>query len=185
MNLLMKGFDSMHSRFTRQISSGQERNGATLRLSTIVLLVLCAAVSFASSQTSIQSKDGYVRREGSDWVLGSSVAEKRIRLKDGQLVLASLVNKSSGHEYQDSPSAPSEFRFVINGRDVTAPDWKWSLLNEKAFVGKQGEIQLDIELASAGHKGNQALCGLSGNADPSRVADDRKWCERNRSKSRN
>jgi hypothetical protein len=152
MNLPIKGFESMHHRFARQFRRGLARFGATLRTPTILLSVLCSAVSFASSQTSIQSKDGYVRREDSGWVLGSSVAEKRIRLKDGQLVLASLVNKRSGHEYQDSPSAPPEIHFVINGQDVTAPNWNWSLLKDKAVIGKQGEIQLDIELACAGIK---------------------------------
>ena len=140
----------MRHRFTRQICGGLVRFVATLRMPTILLSVLCSAVSFASSQTSIQSKDGYVRREHSDWVLGSSVAEKRIRLKDGQLVVASLINKKAGHEYQDASSAPSEIRFVINGQDVTAPDWKWSLIDDKAIIGRQGEIQLDIELACAG-----------------------------------
>ena len=137
-------------RFTRQIRSGLAWFRATLRVPTIVLSVLCSAVSFACSQTNIQSKDGYVRREDSGWVLGSSAAEKRIRLKDGQLVLASLVNKKSGQEYQDASSAPPEIRFVINGQEVTAPNWNWSLLNEKAVVGKQGEIQLDIGLTCAG-----------------------------------
>lgn len=56
----------------------------------------------ANSQFSLQSKDGYVRHEGTDWVLGTSVVEKRIRLKDGQFVLASLRNKKSGREYQDA-----------------------------------------------------------------------------------
>src|SRR5580704_9561741 len=129
----------MRHRFIRQIRSGPARFRATLRMPTILLSVLCSAVSFAFSQTNLQSKDGYVRREDSGWVLGSSVAEKRIRLKDGQLVLASLVNKRSGHEYQDASSAPSEIRFVINGQDVTAPNWSWSLLNETAVIEKQGE----------------------------------------------
>src|SRR4051794_23713657 len=93
MNLLRKGFDSMHYRSTRQIRSGLARFVPTLRMPTIFLSGLCSAVSFASPQTGIQSRDGYVRREGSSWVLGSSLAEKRIHLKDGQLVLASLVNK--------------------------------------------------------------------------------------------
>ena len=137
-------------RFTRQIRSGLARFQATLGVPTILLSVLCSAVSFACSQINIQSKDGYVRREGSGWVLGTSAAEKRIRLKDGQLVLASLINKQSGHEYHDASSGPPEISFVLNSQDVTAPNWNWSLLNEKAVVGKQGEIQLDIGLTCAG-----------------------------------
>ena len=140
----------MRHRFTRQIRNGLARCRATLRMPTILLSVLCSAVSFACPQTNTQSKDGYVRREDSVWVLGTSVGEKRVRLKDGQLVLLSLVNKRSGHECQDASSAPPEIRFVINGQDVIAPTWHWSLLNEKAVIEKQGEIQLDIELASAG-----------------------------------
>jgi hypothetical protein len=149
----MRAVDSMHLSFIRRIGSGLGRIGATLRLLTTVLSVLCSGFSFASSQTNIQSKDGYVRGEkNGGWVMGSSVVEKRIRLKDGRLVLASLINKKSGHEYQDSSSAPPDLSFVVNGQDVTAPNWKWSWISDKAFIGKQGEIQLDIELACAGIK---------------------------------
>jgi hypothetical protein len=142
----------MHRHFTQQTSSVCVRCGATLRVPAIVLFFLCPAVSFAFSQVSIHSADGYIRREESGWVLGSSDAEKRIRLKDGQLVITSLVNKRSGHEYQDSTIASPEIQFVINGQIVTAPDWNWSLLRDNAVRGKQGEIQLDIELAHAGIK---------------------------------
>jgi len=140
----------MRHRFTQQICTGLAWFGPTLRIPTIFLSVVCSVISFASSQSSVQNKDGYVRRDGDGWVLGSAVAEKRVRLKDGQLVFASLVNKKSGHEYRDASSASAEISFVMNGQDVSAPSWNWSLLNEKAFVGKQGEIQLDIELACAG-----------------------------------
>ncbi|MFY9935363.1 MAG: hypothetical protein WAK33_00735, partial [Silvibacterium sp.] len=139
----------------RHRSSGATRRGrpwfrATSLLPAILLVVLSSYASLASSQSNVQSQDGYVRHEGSDWVLGSSVAEKRIRLKDGQLVLASLINKRSGREYQEVSSASAEIRFVIDGQDVSGSDWNWSLRDEKAALGKQGEIQLDIELVCAG-----------------------------------
>ena len=139
----------------RHRSSGATRRGrpwfrATSLLPAILLVVLSSYASLASSQSNVQSQDGYVRHEGSDWVLGSSVAEKRIRLKDGQLVLASLINKRFGREYQEVSSASAEIRFVIDGQDVSGSDWNWSLRDEKAALGKQGEIQLDIELVCAG-----------------------------------
>src|SRR6202034_4138918 len=79
-----------------------------------------------------------------------SVSEKRIRLKGGQLVLASLLNKMSGREYQDASAAPAEIYFAVDGQDVSASNWNWSLHNERTALGKQGEIELDIELACAG-----------------------------------
>jgi len=151
MNLPVEDIASLRHSFTGTTGRGCRWCRATpLFTPTLLLAVLCATASLASPQTNVQSKDGYVRRKGDDWVLGSSVAEKRIRLKGGQLVLASLLNKMSGREYQDASSAPAEIRFVINGQDVSAPSWKWSLRGEKAVPGKQGEIQLDIELEHAG-----------------------------------
>lgn len=151
MNLAVEGTCSLHQYFTMATCRGQRWCGTTVsRIAAILLAVLCAVSSFAFSQTNMQSKDGYVRREGNDWVLGSSVAEKRIRLKDGQLVLASLINKGSRREYQDASAAPDEIHFSVDGQDVSASNWNWSLHNEKAVLGKQGEIEFNIELACAG-----------------------------------
>jgi hypothetical protein len=148
----MKTFDSMRYFVSQKIRSGMSSTRRSPLIPTILLAVLCLAASSAFSQTQVESRDAYVRRVDSSWVLGTSDAERRIRLQDGHLVLSSLVNKRSGHEFQDSPSAPSEFNFVIDGQDVTGPGWNWSLISEKAFAGKQGEIQLDIELTCAGIK---------------------------------
>ena len=126
----------------------------TSRISTrsaivIQLSILCIATSLLCAQTSIQSGDGYVRREGDSWVLGTSLVERRIRLVNGRFSLVSLRNKVSGREYQDGNSAPAEIRFSANGQDVSAPDWRWQLRSEHAVRGQQGELQLDIELESA------------------------------------
>ena len=106
--------------------------------------------SLLYAESNLQSEDGYVRREGNEWTLGTSLAERRIRLAGGRFSLVSLRNKVSGREYQDANDPPAEIRFFADGQDVSALDWRWELVDEHAFKGKDGEIELDIDLASAG-----------------------------------
>lgn len=119
------------------------------RRPTILLAILCMAGSLAHPQSSLQSEDGYVRREGNEWTMGTSLVEKRIRLANGRFVLASLRNKKSGREYQDPENPSGEIRFLANGQDVGASNLYWKLRGERATRGQQAEIQLDIELESA------------------------------------
>jgi hypothetical protein len=124
------------------------------RAITIQLAILCAAAFwlFAQTlyaQTRLQSGDGYVRREGSEWIFGTSSVERRVRLDDGHLSLVSLRNKLTGHEYQDAATGPEEIRLSTDGIDVSASSWRWKLRGEHAVQASQGTLQLDIELESA------------------------------------
>ncbi len=119
------------------------------RAGWLAILFLCAATCLCHSQANLHSSDGYVRREGNEWVLGTSKVERRIRLANGRFVLASLRNKTTGHEYQDGTNPPAEIRFVADGQDVSSPDWAWKLRNEHAARGDLGELQLDVALESA------------------------------------
>ncbi|MGH9544909.1 MAG: hypothetical protein ACRD23_06805 [Terriglobales bacterium] len=122
----------------------------TIRASRVIqLLFLCMAVSLSHAQINIQSGDAYVRREGNEWIMGTSRVERRVRLTNGQFVLASFRNKSSGTEYQDASKAPAEIRFAADGHDASASQWSWKFRSERTVRGSTGEIQLDIELESA------------------------------------
>ena len=123
---------------------------ATSRSIVVQLLVLCAAASFSSAQASLQSQDGYIRRSGNEWILGTRLVERRVRLAEGRFLLTSLRNKVSGHECQDGNSPPDEIRFLANGQDVSASGWRWKLRSEQARQLAQGELQLDLELESSG-----------------------------------
>ena len=101
------------------------------------------------ARTRFQSGDGYIRREGNEWIFGTSTVERRVRLDDGRLYLVSLRNKLTGHEYQDAGTWPAEIRFSIDSADVSASSWRWKLRGEHAVQGSQGTLQLDIELESA------------------------------------
>lgn len=113
----------------------------------IRLSLLCTAASLLIAQDHLQSRDGYIRREGNDWVIGTSSVEKRIRFYDCNLFLISLRNKLTGREYQDSVTPPAEIRFLADGEDVHAAHWE--LRGAHASQGAQGELQLDIDLASS------------------------------------
>jgi hypothetical protein len=116
----------------------------------IQLLILCAAASLLCAQTDLQSGDGYVRREGNEWIVGTSSVESRVRFSDGKFYLVSLRSKLSGREYQDAANPPDEIRFLANGQDVSASGWRWKLVGDSVTRGSQGELQLDIALESEG-----------------------------------
>ncbi len=117
--------------------------------STILMLILCMASYLAHPESSLQSRDGYVRREGNEWIIGTSLVEKRIRLANDRFTMASLRNKKSGREYQGSEEDSAEIKFLANGQDVSLVSWHWKLRGERATRGEQGELQLDIDLESA------------------------------------
>ena len=128
----------------------------SLRRAVVILLpILCAAASRLNAQdnlqsNSIQSKDGYVRREGSHWIMGTALVEKRVSFEGGRFLALSLRNKLSGREYLDGKNSSAEIRFSANGYDVSAPNWQWKLGADHSVLGAQGEVQLDINLESAG-----------------------------------
>jgi hypothetical protein len=114
----------------------------------IQLLVLCATTALSCAQTNLQSNDGYVRREGNEWIVGTSTVEKRVRLADGHLSSVSLRNKLSGREYQDRNDLSTEIRFSANGQVTDESNWRWTLHSDHVSKGNQGELQLDVELDS-------------------------------------
>ena len=88
----------------------------------IHLAILCATTSLSFAQTRAQtspqstdlrSEDGYVRRKGNEWIMGTSNVERRIRLDGGHLLLVSLRNKFTGREYQDAATPPSEMEMEM------------------------------------------------------------------------
>ena len=114
----------------------------------IALLILCGARGLLFSQTDLKSGDGYLRREGSEWIFGTSLVERRVRLSGGKFSLVSLRNKLSNHEFQDRASTSSEIELLANGRDVSAMGWQWTLHDQHMSKGTQGELQLDLVLES-------------------------------------
>jgi hypothetical protein len=120
------------------------------RAVVIQLLILCAGVSLLNAQTNLQSKDAYVRREGDAWIMGTSLIEKRVGFEGGRFLALSLRNKLTGREYLDEQNSSAEIRFSANGHDISAPNWQWKLGLDHTVPGAQGELQLDVDLESAG-----------------------------------
>jgi len=115
----------------------------------IRLFILYVASSFLYSQTNLTNHDGYIRREGNEWILGTSLVERRVQLINGQFLLVSLRNKKMGREYGATAATQiAEIKLSVGGEDTSSPTWKWTLRNEHAIRGSQGELQLDIELES-------------------------------------
>ena len=85
----------------------------------------------------------YIRREGPDWVIGTSKVEQRISLRNGRLVLVSLRNKLSGRDYCAGGQKSSPLRFQESGMETG-----WELAGEHTQHLAQGEMQLDLQLKS-------------------------------------
>ena len=112
--------------------------------------LFCIAATCAHSQASLTSDDGYIRKEGNEWIFGTALTERRVRLGDGRLTQTSVLNKRSGVEHRAAADQPAQITFFADGKDTVAAGWQWILREDRASRGAQGELQLDIELASAG-----------------------------------
>jgi len=127
--------------------------GSTAKL--LLSLLLSSLVTPALlCEINIESRYAYVRKEGNSWILGTSSAERRIRLANGQLSLVSLRNKQSGTNYQ---GGSSEIGFLANGANIAKLGIAWRPRESWA----QGELELDIELESRGLIATKPLCDLS------------------------
>ncbi len=125
------------------------------RAVVLQVLSVCAAASLLSARdtlhsNNLQSKDAYVRREGDQYIMGTSLVEKRVGFEGGRFLALSLRNKQSGRDYVDKKNPSAEIRFSANGHDVSAPNWQWRLGDDHTVLGAQAELQLDINLESAG-----------------------------------
>ena len=80
--------------------------------------------------------------------MGTSLVERRVRLADGGFSQSSLRKEKSGREYQNGDDPAAELRFLVNGQDVSAANWRWKLRGDHTTTGAQGELRLDLELES-------------------------------------
>jgi hypothetical protein len=90
--------------------------------------------------------DGYIRREGMTWIMGTSKVEQRVSLEGGRFGLTSFSNKIAAREYKTGGSDPDQVRLTVNGMDTTSPAWHWTFVAEETQQLSQGELQLNIRL---------------------------------------
>src|ERR1700733_2986056 len=119
-----------------------KRKPRPLRSIFIIYLAMLFATASSLAQTNLQSSDGYIRRDGNDWVIGTSFAEKRMRFASGHLLSTSLHNKKTRREYEDGRTTSPEIQFTVDGLDVSASGWSWQLRDEHSARGTQGELEL-------------------------------------------
>src|SRR6266403_741102 len=94
----------------------------------------------------LESGDGYIRREDSRWVLGTSAVEKTIALDRGRFALTSFRNKISQREYIEDGVVSREVSLSVDGEAITGSSWGWTLVREHSYRLSQGELQLDLTL---------------------------------------
>lgn len=97
-------------------------------------------------QSHAESGDGYIRRENSRWMIGTSLVEKTIVLDRGRFALGSFRNKNCEREYVQNGVVSDEVRFTADAREITGSTGEWTLLGEHSYRLPQGELQLDLTL---------------------------------------
>ena len=112
------------------------------------VLTALASLAPASAAVNLTSGEAFVRSSGSSWLLGTGSVERRVSLGRGRFFLTSFRGPSSQKELRDGGADPSEIRFSVDGKDVSGADWNWTFVRDHATLLKQGELQLDIELAA-------------------------------------
>src|SRR5689334_9037529 len=73
----------------------------------------------SSDRLHMQIRDGYIRRENSRWIIGTSLVEKAIVLDRGRLLLSSCMNKKCNREYVQNGVVSDEVRFTADGKEIT------------------------------------------------------------------
>ncbi len=118
------------------------RRSISLFGSYSVLLGLTAALAFSAERNSTElinkSGDAFVRQSGTQWVFGTSKAEKEVVLKEGHLSLTSFKNQVTRHDYVQGSS--EAFRFQLNGDSVTGQSRHWALDKVRTEILSQGEL---------------------------------------------
>ncbi|HEY4283980.1 MAG TPA: hypothetical protein VGM62_13015, partial [Chthoniobacterales bacterium] len=110
---------------------------------TCFLLLMPAPAARAAS-----SDDGYIKSQGTRWVLGTATVEKVIELEGGKFLLRSFKSKASGRELVAGGVASDEFSILLGEKAerVSGATGDWQLVGAKTQKLKQGELQLDITL---------------------------------------
>lgn len=103
------------------------------------------AAAFVLAATCATAKEGYVKRAGNRWTLGTASVERTVALEDGKLLLKGMKNKFSGQELAAGGGSPEFFLYVGEGTQlVTSADGPWKLIRAEQSEPGQGEIQLDL-----------------------------------------
>jgi hypothetical protein len=130
--------------FTSPLRSTNRQRCA--KLARFVSIALGAFLLMRVTGRSQPETDAYAHRSGMTWTLGTARVEQTISLDNGRLVLNSFRNKSSGREYRDSGSPPSELRFEADGQGVDFPSWRWTFVRDNVQRLPGGEVELDVTL---------------------------------------
>jgi hypothetical protein len=85
-----------------------------------------------------QSRDAYVRQEGTRWLFGTGKVEKILVLQGGHLQLSSFKNPAARRDYVQGRS--EVFRFSLNGEAATGQSRNWELVKAQAESLAQGEL---------------------------------------------
>ena len=110
-------------------------------------LALIAAV--VGSHALAEPSDGYIKREGNAWTLGTATVERVVALEEGRLVLKAFKDKGSGQELS---AGGAEVSFSLDAPEnrITGASGGWALVDAAESKGAQGELQLDLRLSRDG-----------------------------------
>jgi len=102
----------------------------------------------ARAEQAASSDDGYIKSQGTWWVLGTASVEKVVALEEGKFQLRSFKSKASGQELVVENVPSDEFSVLLGEKAerVSGATGGWQLVGSQTQKLKQGELQLDITL---------------------------------------
>lgn len=125
----------------------KKNNRSRHGFSVIVHLgLLLASTAILTRAADLESGNGYIRRRGNSWVIGTTTVEKTITFNRGNLILTSFRNKQSQREFIQGNARSAEIRLNADGKEINGTDGRWVFVWEKAHKLAQGELQLDLTL---------------------------------------
>ncbi len=119
-----------------------------------MLNLLLAHILFPNrieSQT-IRSSDAFIQTENGNWRLGTTKMERVVKFSDGQLRVASLIDKATGRELLETSNADEK---STEG---------WHLVHSDQFRLRQGELELDIQMLRDGLQATKSFVVYPGSS---------------------
>jgi hypothetical protein len=120
-------------------------NSVLLNLSALLLLFTFFGVSsFADEPATISQK-------GNSWTLQNETLISVVKFTDGKLMLSDLYNREANCDYLKATAPASLFKYIIQGKTLTADDGGWTLVSSKVDeitgYGSEWGKQLEIVLS--------------------------------------
>ncbi|MHB0998354.1 MAG: alpha-amylase family protein [Armatimonadota bacterium] len=113
-----------------------------------ISLICFTSILTTAEGYAMQSKDAFIRQDGTSWTFGTSKVERTVALENGVYALESFIDKTDNRDLIIGGTSSEEFAVSLDGESnpVTGRSSGWQLVDSRKSKLKQGELQLDVTL---------------------------------------